>query len=100
MPVEFEGGMRGGMAPPPGMMGPYGQAPYPGQGGQQGYPQGQAGYYQQTPPPGGYHPYQPQRQPYGDSYGEVVQNVRVGQGYQPSRQSNYQPGYSGPVAPQ
>lgn len=30
IPVEFEGGMYGGMMPPPGAMGPYGGAPYPG----------------------------------------------------------------------
>jgi hypothetical protein len=53
IPVEFEGGMMGGMAPPPGMMGPYGQAPYPGQQQQQ-----QPGGYYRPPQPGMY-PNQP-----------------------------------------
>jgi hypothetical protein len=45
VPVEFEGGMLGKTVPPPGSMGPYGQAPFPGQ---QPPP---PGYYNRPPPP-------------------------------------------------
>jgi len=57
VPVEFEGGMRGGMMPNANNMGPFGQAPYPQdlppQQYQQQYQQPQ---YQNTPRPYGLAP--------------------------------------------
>lgn len=51
----------GGMSPPPGMMGPYGAAPYPGQ---QAYGQ-QVQPFSQVPPQGYQSPYS---QPYSNPY--------------------------------
>lgn len=48
IPVEFEGGMRGGMMPPPGAIGPYGSAPYPTQYSNQP----NVGPYRSNPPAG------------------------------------------------
>ena len=83
VPVEFEGGLRGGMAPPPGMMGPHGQVAYPSN-----IPQQQPGPYGQAPPQmGGYQsPYSAQQNPYSD----VVKNVSPPPGYY--RQPTNQPG--------
>ena len=82
VPVEFEGGLRGGMAPPPGMMGPHGQVAYPPNIPQQQQP----GPYGQAPPQmGGYQsPYNAQQNPYS----EVVKNVSPPPGYyrQPTNQ--------------
>ena len=76
--------------PPPNMYGPQGTIPYPNQ--QQYAPQQGAPYspYGQQQPQGYNSPYARQ---YADPYGEVAKNVGRGQ-------SNYQPGYSGPQAPQ
>lgn len=94
LPVEFEGGMRGGMIPPAGMMNQQGTAPYPGQQYQpqqypQQYQQGQQQMYQS--------PYQKQSiDPYADS----IKSPNYSSPPPPPRQqSNYQPGYSGPNAP-
>jgi hypothetical protein len=82
VPVEFEGGMRGGTMPQPGMMGPYGQVAYPQQMGPPQYPQPN---YQHPPPS-----YQ---SPYAQGqYSAPPSNYR--------QQSNYQPGYAGPSPPQ
>ena len=120
VPVEFEGGMRGGTMPQPGMAGPYGQAPYPAEMGQQQQysPQQQMNMQQQQQQyqmqqqqqPTGYasphQNYQAQSQdqysPYAgqqnSSFEQIARNVAPPPGQ--VRQSNYQPGYSGPVAPQ
>lgn len=96
IPVEFEGGMMGGMSPPAGMMGPHGAAPYPGQ--QQPYGQQQVYPFTPTPPAGYQSPYS---QSYGGNpYSEVARNVGSPNPYAGYRQSNYQPGYSGPSGPQ
>lgn len=83
VPVEFEGGMRGGMVPPPGMMGPYGQAPFPGQ-----QPPPSPGYFNRPPPPA-----YPNQQPPGyQPYGNYQTPPPPGQyNYRPQQYPNYPP---------
>ena len=75
VPVEFEGGMAGGMMPPPGMMGPTG-APHPNQPNRPGGPA--TGYYQA---PQGQQPYGGYGQPQG-GYGQSQGGYGPPGGYQ------------------
>jgi len=76
VPVEFEGGLYGGMIPHPNTMSPYG-APHPGQAGQGGMPN------YPPPPQNSYYP----NQPYPPQY----QQPPPSQGYQSPYQQYQQP---------
>lgn len=76
VPVEFDGGLQGGMIPHPNSLGPYGAAPHPGQGGMSNYP---------PPPQNGYYPNQPPLYP-----PQYQQPPPSSHGY-PSPHQQYQP---------
>lgn len=123
VPVEFEGGMMGGMMPSPQMMGQMYSNPYPGPQAPQGQyppqapmypppkapayppPPQQAPYYGQSQPGGYQSPYGQPRSSYPDPYSQVVGGINPSPspqgGFQGNyRQSNLQPGYGGPASPQ